>query len=307
VRVALADGRLLVDQAEAIIGAVEALPAEVVTDEVRRQAQDTLISHAAHHDAKALRIMGNRILELVAPEVGEAWEAKRLAAEEAEAAASFRMSEDGHGKAHGRFTVPSWVGEILRKALLAKAAPQHRAAVDGQAPEPGRPTAQKMGQAFIEYITGYPADRLPDAGGVSATVVVTMDLQTLLGALKAAQLDTGLRISPGLARRLACEAGIIPAVLNSPSQVLDLGRTRRFFTTAQRIALAIQHRGCAAEGCDAPPSMTHAHHHQEWANGGRTDIANALMLCSPHHARAHDPAYTMTKLPEGRVRFHRRT
>jgi hypothetical protein len=31
------------------------------------------------------------------------------------------------------------------------------------------------------------------------------------------------------------------------------------------------------------------------------------MLCPGHHTRAHDPAYTMTKLPIGRYTFHRRT
>jgi hypothetical protein len=164
VRAALADGRLLVDQAEVIIHAVEALPEDLVADEVRRQAQETLIGYAEDHDAKALRILGKRILDILAPEVGEAWEARKLAAEEAEAAAVFRMSEDGHGKAHGRFTVPTWVGEMLHKALLGYAAPRHRAAVDGQAPEPGRPSARKMGQAFCDYVAGYPADHLPHAG-----------------------------------------------------------------------------------------------------------------------------------------------
>ena len=163
---------------------------------------------------------------MIAPEIGEAHEAKVLEREErdAEAAATFRMVEDGHGKCHGRFTLPSTHGAMLKKALMAYAAPKHRASVDGHAPEPGRPSDHRMGQAFMEYVGRYPTDRLPHAGGMSATVVVTMTLETLMGGLKAAQLDTGHRISPGLARKLACEAGIIPAVLGSKSQVLDLGR-----------------------------------------------------------------------------------
>jgi hypothetical protein len=309
VRAALADSALLVDQAEVIIAAVDALPADLVNDDTRREAQATLLGYAAEHDAKGLRILGRRILEVVAPEVGDAWEAQRLAAEEAEAekAAVFRMHDDGHGKSHGRFTVPTWVGETLRKQLLAYAAPKHRAQVDGQAPEPGRPSAQRMGQAFCEYVTGYPADHLPHAGGVSATVVVTMDADTLIGGLKAAQLDTGQPISPGLARKLACSAGIIPAVLGGDSQVLDLGRKTRFHTTAQRIALAIQQGGCTAEGCDWPPGMCHAHHDLSWSEGGDTSVKTGRLLCPRHHSHAHDPTYTMTKLPNGKVRFHRRT
>jgi hypothetical protein len=309
VRRSLADGELLVDQAEVIIAAIDALPVDLVDDDLRAQAQVTLIGYAAVHDAKALRILGKRILEVVAPEVGEAHEAKQLDKEEREAdkAASLWAVDDGHGKAHGRFTIPSAHWAMLKKALLATAAPKHRAAVDGQAPEPGLPSAHRLGQAFTEYIETYPEDLLPNAGGVSATVVVTMTLDTLIGGLKTAQLDTGHRISPGLARRWACEAGTIPAVLGSKSQVLDLGRKTRFHTKPQRIALAIEQQGCTAEGCDWPPGMCHTHHHQPWAFGGTTDLKNGRLLCPRHHARAHDPGYTMTRLPEGKVRFHRRT
>jgi hypothetical protein len=73
-------------------------------------------------------------------------------------------------------------------------------------------------------IQRYPTKALPKAGGLNATVVVLMPLETLMGSLKAAHLDTGESISPGQARRLACAAGIIPAVLGGESEVLDLSR-----------------------------------------------------------------------------------
>jgi hypothetical protein len=217
------------------------------------------------------------------------------------------MVEDGHGKCHGRFTIPALHGAMLKKALLAYAAPKHRTAVDGQAPEPGRPSAHRLGQAFLEYLETYPTGKLPHSGGVNATVVVTMPLETLTGGLKAAQLDTGHRISPGLSRRLACQAGIIPAVLGSQSHVLDLGRKVRFHKEYQRIAMAIEQGGCTAEGCDWPPGMCHAHHDTPWSKGGRTSVKNGRLLCPRHHARAHDPTYEISKLPGGKVRFHRRT
>ncbi len=308
VRVALAEGRLLVDQAQVIITAIQALP-DHVDAAIRDDALATLIGYAELHDAKALRILGRRILDVVAPEVGEAHEVKVLEREEreAEAAAVFRMHEDGHGKAHGRFTIPAHVAAQLRQLLLAIAAPKHRASVDGRAPAPGRLSARRMGEAFCELIMGYPAAHAPHAGGTSATVVVTMTLETLMGGLRAAQLDTGHRISPGLARKLACTAGIIPAVLGSKSQVLDLGRRTRFHTEPQRIALAIEQGGCTAEGCDWPPGMCHAHHDQPWHQGGDTDLKNGRLLCPRHHTRAHDPTYTTTTIPGGKVAFHRRT
>ena len=89
--------------------------------------------------------------------------------------------------------------------------------------------------------------------------------------------------------------------------MLDLGRRTRFGTTGQRIALAIAQGGCTAQGCDWPPGMCHVHHDQPWSRGGRTDLADLRLLCPHHHARAHDPGYTMTKLPGGKVAFYRRT
>ena len=166
---------------------------------------------------------------------------------------------------------------------------------------------QRLGHAFTELIQRYPVKKLPKTGGLNATVVVLMDLDTLMGGLKAAHLDTGETISPGQARRLACEAGIIPAVLGGKSQVLDLGRKKRFATEAQRIAKTIEAGGCEIEGCDAPPGMTHLHHEERWADGGETNLDEMIMICPPHHSRAHDQRYNMTKLPTGKYSFHRRT
>jgi hypothetical protein len=138
-------------------------------------------------------------------------------------------------------------------------------------------------------------------------VVVTVPLSTLVTGLGSAQLDTGAVISAAEARRLACRAGVIPAVLDGASQLLDLGRTRRFHSKAQRVAMAARDRGCTADGCDWPPGLCHAHHDQPWSRGGKTSLADGRLLCPKHHARAHDPAFTMTKLPGGGVAFHRRT
>ncbi|MGI8645269.1 MAG: HNH endonuclease signature motif containing protein, partial [Nocardioides sp.] len=242
VREALAAGEVLTDQAAVITDALDALPADLVDADVAARAEAYLLAEARHHDAKALRVLGRRILDVVAPQVGEAHEARLLEKEEADAqaAGSFTMSEDGHGQCHGRFRIPALHGAMLRKHLLAIAAPKHRAAT-GQ-PVAGRelPTRHRMGQAFCDYIESRRPDTVTDAGGVAATVVVTMGLDALFGGLGAASLDTGGRISAGEARRLACRAGIIPAVLGGPSQVLDLGRKTRFHTGPQRIALALR-------------------------------------------------------------------
>jgi hypothetical protein len=309
VRDALGRGDLLPDQARVVVEAIDALPHDLVGPAVVDRAEAHLVELAAEHDAKRLRVLGRRILDLVAPEVGEAHERRQLEREEREAAKQtrFTLVDDGHGVSHGRFRMPTAQADMLRKQLLAIAAPRHQRAKGG-----GHDTRavlpERLGRAFLEYVERYPADRLPAAGGVSATVVVTMSLETLRGGDAAAHvLDSGTALSPGQARRLACEAGIIPAVLGGRSQVLDLGRRRRFHTESQRLALALRDGGCTAEGCDWPPGMCHAHHDRPWSQGGGTSVERGRLLCPRHHARAHDPAYRTTPLPGGKVAFVRRT
>ena len=306
-RAALVAGRIHLEQAEVILRALADLPdgLDLLTLE---RAECHLLAEAAHHDAKALRTLGRRLLEVIDPDAAEAQEAQVLEREErdAQAAARLVMWDDGHGKVHGRFTLPALEGAMLAKAVLAFAAPRHRSAQGRLGAR--RPSPERLGRAFAELISGYPDRALPRAGGLNATVVVTLTLDSLLGGLQAAHLDTGEVISASLARRLACGAGIIPAVLGGQSQVLDLGRTRRFHNKAQRIVATLEQRGCAAEGCDEPPGRTHLHHPVAWSQGGETN-RDAVMLCPWDHARAHDPRYQMT-LPDragGKVTFHRRT
>ncbi len=281
------------------------------------QAAKALVAFAEVHDARALKILGRRILEVVAPEVAEAWEAEQLAKaeREAEKAVAFRIREVDQGRCKGSFTVPLLVGQMLERALLAFAAPKHQISKRTGQEQQGeqasvpvrRPTAQRLGAAFVELIERLDPAILPRAGGVNATVVVTISLASLMGGLAAATLDTGARISAATARRMACEAGIVPVVLGGKSQPLDVGRARRFFTYAQRVALGVRDRGCTAEGCDAPPAMCHAHHDDPWSRSGRTDLARGRLLCPFHHRRIHDPDYEVDVGPDHEVRFHRRT
>ncbi|UUZ58400.1 hypothetical protein LP418_19700 [Nocardioides sp. B-3] len=178
VQAALAAGGVHVDQAWVIVKAVDAVPAE--HGDVKPAAVDHLLIAAKDHDAKALKVPGRRIPDTVAPEVGEAAEAKALADEEAAAARKVTLTLRDHpnGTTTGKFTLPTaGAGEMLRKQLMAIAAPQHQNATrdpDPKAERDARPLHERLGWAFIEWIERYAADRLPTSGGVSATVVVTM-------------------------------------------------------------------------------------------------------------------------------------
>ncbi len=287
---ALAEGRVNTEQAHAIARALGDLetdgPAEL-EPVVVEQAEKHLVDCADGFDAKHLKVLGRHVLTVVAPEVGEAHEAKLLEDEERRAAEKTRLTfaSDGHGMVHGRFSIPALHGAMLAKAIQALTwATQDPAEV-----RQSKPTPVAAGQAFTELLERMDAADLPSVGGVGATVVVTMTIDSLTGGLAAAALDTGEVISASAARRLACEAGVIPMVLGGKSEVLDVGRRRRFHTRAQRLAIAQRDKTCVVGGCDAPPSRCHVHHVIPWSEGGGTSVKDGRLYCSAHHAMVHDP------------------
>jgi hypothetical protein len=136
-------------------------------------------------------------------------------------------------------------------------------------------------------------------------LVVTMSYEALVGQVRGAGVaDNDAVLSPGTVRRLACEAAIIPMVLGSPSQVLDLGYGERYFTPAQRVALARRDQGCSFPGCTVPPQWCEAHHVRHWLHGGETDICNGALLCGRHHTVVHAKEMTALVTPDGVTWMH---
>jgi len=305
-RDALAGGGVCVEQARVIVDAVDRLP-DHVEAELRVQAEQHLLAEAAHHDAKTLRMLGKRLFEVIDPDAADAHEAALLEREEAAAARDtyLRLWDDGHGTTHGRFEIPTLAGAALKKMLVAITSLKHQRAVNGAGVQ-RLPAPEAMGQAFCALITRYPAKTLPKLGGLNATLLVLISEGSLMGRLEqAGTLDTGEKISPALARKLACEAGIIPAVLGGDSMPLDVGRKKRLHPEHQRYAILIRDKGCRAEGCDRRTGL-HTHHDTRWVDGGETNVEDGISLCPWHHHRAHDTTYTTTKTPTGRIAFHRR-
>ena len=311
---AMSAGGANLAQARAIVSALDRLPrrGEFAVDQGQRSlAEAHLVAAAADHDARALRLLGRRILEVVAPELAERCEGRALEREEAEALRRTTLTvwEDDEGTCHGRFRMPATHGQMLTKMILALASPTGPGVRPDTGIDPDLPTPVRHGIALTQLIEAMPAAALPRAGGCGATVVVTMTLDQLMPRLDEAgvcTLDTGGRISAAEARRLACTAGIIPMVLGGRGQVLDVGRRRRLHTEAMRLAMAVRDGGCTAQGCEAPPGLCHAHHDQPWSRGGGTGVATGRLLCPHHHRRVHDPAYDVTRLVSGKVAFHRR-
>lgn len=105
--------------------------------------------------------------------------------------------------------------------------------------------------------------------------------------------------STGTLRQLACEAEIIPVVLGGDSVPLDVGRSRRLFSKAQRIALAARDGGCIFEGCTMPLALCEAHHVSYWdRDHGPTDVNNGALLCPYHHHFIHQGTWKLSVLDD---------
>lgn len=139
------------------------------------------------------------------------------------------------------------------------------------------------------------------------TVIVTINHRDLVSDLEAegvtARLADGTPVPAETARRLACEANLVPVVLGGHGEPLDVGRSRRLATSAQRAALRTQYRGCAFKGCGRPFDWCHIHHLHPWQAGGVTDLANLVPLCAHHHRLAHEGGWTAQRQPDGTVLY----
>ncbi|WP_156642422.1 HNH endonuclease signature motif containing protein, partial [Arthrobacter sp. B6] len=95
-------------------------------------------------------------------------------------------------------------------------------------------------------------------------------------------------------RKIACDADIIPALLGTHGEILDLGRKTRLFTPAQRTALTARDQGCTFPNCTIPAPWCEAHHITYWSHDGPTTTENGALLCTHHHHLIHKEQWTIT-------------
>ncbi|MFJ9390241.1 DUF222 domain-containing protein [Nocardioides sp. NPDC101246] len=303
----LAEGGVSQDKARVITKALDAIesdPAASTEDLVL--AEKLLVDHATRLTANEVRIVGKRILAEIDPDRFEAAEAKALQREEEQAQRRtfFQSRDNGDGTIDLHARVSRAIGMRLRTILDSLAQPRKWSAEDK-----GRkaPYDRLLGQAFARVVETYDVENLPRHGGHATTVFITMSLDQLRADLGTAALGfDGDQITAAEARRMACNADLVPVVLGTDSEVLDLGRTARLAHPIQHRALRLRDQGCQAEDCDAPAAWTEAHHLKPWSEGGKTNLANMVLLCPSDHRRIH-AGHPHERLPDGRIRFTRRT
>ena len=164
-------------------------------------------------------------------------------------------------------------------------------------PEDDRTAPQRRADA-LATLAGAAAgfdDLLPDFNGDRPHIGVIANYETLLSDLDphttydpaGAPTVNGVRVTPETVRRLACDADILPVVMNSNSEVLDIGRATRIWPKAIRKALQIEDGGCGWPDCQMPLWACRIHHLTYWFHGGVTSKENGVHLCRFHHWLVH--------------------
>ncbi|GAA4820682.1 DUF222 domain-containing protein [Nocardioides caeni] len=184
--------------------------------------------------------------------------------------------------------------------IARSSCPEPGCAHDGSDP---REHGVRLWDALVELAERARAtDDLPHDHGARPRIVVTIDHERLRRDLAdtnfvpiddQGRLGSGQLLSAGVVRRLACDAEILPVVLGSESEVLDVGRSHRLVTPALWNALVLRDRHCAFPGCSRLPLACDAHHIVHWADGGVTSLANLIMLCRHHHTTIHRSPWTV--------------
>ncbi|HZA74435.1 MAG TPA: DUF222 domain-containing protein [Propionibacteriaceae bacterium] len=189
----------------------------------------------------------------------------------------------------GEFRLTAAAGVKLQAVLgpLAKQPVNVTETADGKRVE--EPDERTYGQRMHDALEDV-CDRLlrsdttlPDAGGTPATVIITLDLQNLLNKTGYAVTSNGSLIPTDKALKVADQAEIYWAAVNSSGVPLLLGRTRRIASPGLTAALIARDKGCSFPGCDTGPEWTERHHVIPWSEGGGTDLDNMTLLCRYHH------------------------
>jgi hypothetical protein len=163
------------------------------------------------------------------------------------------------------------------------------------------PNDHRQAQALIALVNGA-SESVSDVP-VRAEIVVHVDLETLQHGLHAGgtcRTALGADLPVETVRRLACEAEILPVVLDGRSVPIDVGRSKRLATVHQRRALEAIHPTCAIPDCEVIFNHCNVHHIEYWENGGATDLNNMVPLCSRHHHAAHEGGWKLKLNPETR-------
>ncbi|MGN6334202.1 MAG: DUF222 domain-containing protein [Motilibacteraceae bacterium] len=314
---AIAEGSVCETKALAIVDGLRLIKrVGTVTVEEIEQGEEFLLDWAPRLTRKHLTAAAAKIADCLDPDRGKKLDQdEKLAHSLREVAVTPDVATDGAMyRISGRLTKES--ASLLMTALDAVMRNDSENDEESALSRSARRTLPQRRADALATLVRLAADHddLPRRHGEPVQALITMPLQTLKSRSAAAGLldaDTGQpagylpgltehgdRLAPATLRRLACDAKLVPAVLGSRGQPLDLGREVRLATATIYRALAVEFGGCCGIGCTAPPSQTTAHHLDHWADDGPTSLANSAPLCGHEHWLVHEGGWDLRRTPE---------
>jgi len=168
----------------------------------------------------------------------------------------------------------------------------------------GRCRERRQADAMVELAThALDTGQVPQHASQRPHVQVTTTLETLQGLIgaPAGEMALSLPISAKTVQRIACDSSITRVLLGADSAVIDAGRAKRVVSGGTRRLLDARDRHCRWPGCERPASWSAAHHVVHWANGGKTDLSNMILLCQHHHWMVHEGGWRLSLAGDGRV------
>jgi len=281
---AFGTGDIGLEATTAVCATIDALPSGVPAA-LNTEIEQLLVDTAREEGTKAVVQRGTEISHRFDPD--GLWRAEQVT----KARRWLTLTHNHDGTVGIRGILDKEAGALAFAVLspLAAPAPVTEGLADMRFP------GQRYADAFVQ-LCQLATPALPDVRGERPHLLVTTTLDALQDKIgnKLATINGGYFLSPGAARRIACDANIIPVVLGTTSQPLDIGRSTRVVPQGLRRALILRDEGCAFPGCDRPPSWCDAHHIDHWADGGPTSLCNTALLCVHHHDRVHRDGWTIT-------------
>ena len=209
-----------------IVETMAKVPAKVVPA-ARELCEQTLVDTAIDGDPNYLGNAAQRILDRVDPDgdIDDTTPASKM-----ELNFGNRSTRTGLTPIKGQ--LDDHGVEVVKKAIDALSAPRPDGSRDdaGDAVQDVRPAANRRAHGLIEALGRYlDAGLGPIQGGERPHVTITMQWDALTGLISDASYDSGAMISPAQARRFLCDAQVIPMILGTKSEVLDVGRSSRTF------------------------------------------------------------------------------
>ena len=288
---ALRTGDLGAEQTAIVVKTMSRIPTDIPAD-TRAHAETTLVDHARTMDPVHLGLVADKLLTTLDPDGN--YEPRDPAAR-TELALGVRDARTGLTSIKGRLDDHSVAVFIAATDAHAKPHPETDGIKDP------RSASTRLAQALTTVLQDYLSTGTgPVQGGERPHVTMTIAWDAITGQLGNAVLDaTGITVRPATARRLLCDCTLIPAVLGSAGEPLDIGRATRTWPTGIRRAVTLRDRGCVFPGCDRPARWSDIHHVRHWVDGGPTTLTNAATLCGVHHTLIHQGDWAIRIAADG--------